>query len=49
MGGEAMRKILTGLSILLLAGAAPTAAVADPVEDFYKDRNVTVIFTGAVA
>lgn len=43
-----MRKILTGLSILLLAGAAPTAAVADPVEDFYKDRNMTVIFTGAV-
>lgn len=42
-----MKKILMGLSTLLLAGAASTAA-ADPVEDFYKDRQVTVIFTGAV-
>ena len=42
-----MKKILTGLSAVLLAGAASTAA-ADPVEDFYKDRQVTVIFTGAV-
>lgn len=43
-----MRKILAGLSILLLTGAFVSAALADPVEDFYKDRNVTVIFTGAV-
>lgn len=43
-----MKKILTGLSVLLLAGAAASAAAADPVEDFYKDRQVTVIFTGAV-
>ena len=43
-----MKKIVTGLSVLLLAGAASSAATADPVEDFYKDRQITVIFTGAV-
>ena len=43
-----MRKILTGLPIALLAGLTATVAMADAVEDFYKDRNVTVIFTGAV-
>lgn len=42
-----MRGILTGLcGLLATAVASPLAA--DPVEDFYKDRNITVIFTGAV-
>jgi tripartite-type tricarboxylate transporter receptor subunit TctC len=42
-----MRNILGVVSCLLVACAVSPLA-ADPVEDFYKDRQVTVIFTGAV-